>query len=589
VARKKAVDALQFSLFAPEADDDQAAAEADVAVEEAAATVHLPATAPEHVREHRLHGLQLAREALEGNARPAQPAQPAPPTQPAQPAQPTGTGSATLAGGVQVARSLGTGPYEHVSPGSASDAALSVSAFYERLRLALRFEFPDEIWVTGEIRKVTVSKGHRYIELADHDPDGTDGSTGSTRASRSDYGYSSPSSFQGQGGSRSIATLDVSCWSRQWPAIAARLDSVGVELVAGLVVRVRGRVSVWDAGAKVRFSMSDLDVEALVGGIAAARRKLLTTLESEGIIDANRRLPVPPVPLRIGLVTSANSEAHRDFTGQLDRSGLRFAVRLEHSLVQGAEAPLQIAAALRRLRRVELDLVVLVRGGGAKGDLAAFDHEAVARAILECDVPVWTGIGHTGDRSVADEIANRALVTPTACGEAVVGAVAAYLDGLATRASRLAVVAERALETAVRNVAARRSDLTRAARHELATANGSIAQARGRLEREATVAVERCASALSRRAGQVVSLCRQGLAGSGSQVERQHALLAAFDPRRQLERGWSLTRRSDGSIVRSVDGIQQGDEIVTVVADGTIVSGTQSVTRGTGNQVGAGQ
>lgn len=456
-------------------------------------------------------------------------------------------------------------PVEHEPAGTVSDTALTVAGFYERLRLALRSEFPDEIWVTGEIRKVTVSKGHRYIELADHDPDG--------------LGAQARSTGGGYGNKTAGATLDVACWSRDWPPVSHALEAVGVELTAGLVVRIRGRVSVWEAGAKIRFSMSALDVEALVGGIAAARRKLLTSLEAEGIIDANRRLAVPLVPLRIGLVTSAGSEAYRDFTGQLQRSGLEFRTRLEASLVQGADAASQIAAALARLQGEDLDLVVLVRGGGAKGDLAAFDHELVARAILSSRYPVWTGIGHTGDRSVADEIAQRALVTPTACGEAVVDAVLSYLDGLSARASRIAVVGERSIERAARDIKGRRSDLSRAARHELAAADASLRAARGRAERGATVAVERCASTLSLKANRILAMARQSLVESEHRLARAKMSLEGFDPRRQMERGWSLTRTVDGSILRSVSALSPGDAIVTMLADGTVASAVSSVTK----------
>src|ERR1039458_7485336 len=177
-----------------------------------------------------------------------------------------------------------------VEPGSASDAALSISDFYSRVKGALRETFPGEVWVTGEIRKVTTSRGHHYLELADR-LDGLDrpGSDGLAVA---------------RGGlPRNVnATLEVACWARDWPVVQYELEAVGVELTPGLVVRVRGTVTVWEGGSKLRFSMTALDVEALIGGIAAARRRLLGTLASEGLLEANRRPPLPPVPLRIGLV-----------------------------------------------------------------------------------------------------------------------------------------------------------------------------------------------------------------------------------------------------------------------------------------------
>ncbi len=517
MAHKRPAAALRFDL-------------GELAEDEAAAPAPEETPTMPEATERRAEGLRLARAALEGAA------------------------GALLAAAPDE---------ESVAAGAASDTALSVAGFYERLRRALRLEFPDEVWVTGEIRKVTVSKGHRYLELADHDPLPPGGRPG------------------GPPGGARAASLEVACWSRDWPYISARLEAVGLELAAGLVVRVRGRVSIWDAGARVRFSMSDLDVEALLGGIAAARRQLVAKLRDEGVLEANRRLAMPLVPLRIGLVTSSGSEAYRDFTGQLERSGLAFRTHLEASLVQGPGAPSKIAGALRRLQGRELDLIVLVRGGGAKGDLAAFDHEAVARAIVESRYPVWTGIGHTGDLSVADEVAQRALITPTACGEAVVDAVQRYLSGLDERSGRLAVLGRRALDRAAHAAASRRSDLARAARHELVSARAVLDGRHRRLEAAAGMALERASSSLGRRASSLASVGRHRLAVGEQELARQRAMLDAFDPRRQLERGWSLTRTTGGAIVRSVDALRPGDDVVTTLADGSFTATTRSIRRRT--------
>ena len=152
-------------------------------------------------------------------------------------------------------------------------------------------------------------------------------------------------------------------------------------------------------------------------------------------------------------MTSPGSDAYRDFTAQLTRSGFNFAIRFEPSLVQGPDAPVQIANAIRRLQRLAPDVIVVVRGGGARGDLAAFDSQEVARAVATSRVQIWTGIGHTGDQSVADEVAARALITPTACGEALVAVVAEYLAALATRARQLASKGAASLEQAAAFVA----------------------------------------------------------------------------------------------------------------------------------------
>jgi exodeoxyribonuclease VII large subunit len=428
--------------------------------------------------------------------------------------------------------------------GAATDGALTVAEFYDRVKYAMRVEFPADVWVTGEIRKVTVSKGNRYLELADHH-----GPVG-----------------------RGAATLEVACWSRDWPLIGAELHAVGMELEAGLVVRIRGRVSVWEGGARLRFSMTDLDVSALLGGIAAARRKLLVVLEQEGLLRANRQLPLPVVPIRIAIVTSAGSEAYRDFTGQLQRSGYAFDVRLEASLVQGIDAPLQIAAAIRRLHGFAPDVIVVVRGGGGKGDLAAFDSEPVARAIATSRYPVWTGIGHTGDQSVADEVAQRALITPSACGEAIVLAVSLYMDGIGARAQAIAARCDTTLERLAGRVDEGKGRLARAARHELDQAASTLALARGRAVHGVIVVTERNRATVDRQARDLARIARHALASADERLGHRRAVLDAYDPGRQLARGWSLTKTTEGRILRSVGDVAEGQRIITVLADGTLSS-----------------
>ncbi len=438
--------------------------------------------------------------------------------------------------------------------GATAEAALTVAEFYDRLRGVLAAEFADAIWVTGEIRKVTVNRGNRYLELADADGEGT-------------------------GGRGGTPMLDVACWWRDWPMIGAELQSVGLELAPGLVVRIRGRVGVWDGAAKIRFSMTDLDVAAMLGGIAAARRKLLVALQSEGLLEANRLLREPLVPLRIGLVTSAGSEAYRDFTGQLERSPYRFRVRLEACVVQGSDAAAQIAAAIRRAGESRPDVIVLVRGGGGRGDLAAFDHESVARAIATAQRPVWTGIGHTGDRSVADEVAQRALVTPTGCAEAVVAAVASYVERVDGAAGAIAARARACLDRAGDRVAESRGRLSRAARHELSRAESALVLASSRTVHGASVGLERNRGVLERQGGDLARISSHAFSSEADRLVGFRSVLAAYDPKRQLARGWSLTRGGDGRVIRSIEEVAAGDEVVTTLADGSLAARVLSRSR----------
>ncbi len=423
---------------------------------------------------------------------------------------------------------------------AAADETLTIAALYARLRRALSTEFPDEVWVSGEIRSLRESRGHRFLELAD---------AGAETASRA-------------------AQLEVVCWASEWFRVAAALNSAGVALEAGRVVRVRGRVSVWEGASRLRLVLSAIDVEALLGGIAAARQRLLRQLAAEGLLEANRALPLALVPLRIGLVTSPGSEAHRDFVGELTRSGFAFDLHVEQSLVQGQEAPRQIADALGRLARVAPDLAVVIRGGGARGDLAAFDSEEVARAIATAAFPVWTGIGHTGDRSVADEVAHRSFITPTACGQAVVGVVGAYAQHVADQVAELGRLARARLDGAAHLVEVRRQAVGRGARNQLERRADALVSVRRNLARGATASLARGSEHLAGQRAGLGDGVRRLLERTASDQAHARQVLAAYDPRRQLARGWTLTYDAAGRIVRTVAALAVGDVVTTRFSDG---------------------
>jgi exodeoxyribonuclease VII large subunit len=424
--------------------------------------------------------------------------------------------------------------------------SLSIAEFYARIRHALRSEFTEEVWVTGEIRSIRESRGHHYLELGDQMSD--------------------------QSGKQSSQQLQVVCWSRDWPAVAQALNAAGVDLEVGRVVRVRGKVGIWEGASKLQFTLTALDVEALLGGIAAARRRLLLMLEAEGLLRANAAHPVPVVPLRIGVVTSPGTEAHHDFIGELERSGIAFVLQLEATLVQGNEAPARIASALERLADFEPDLAVVVRGGGARGDLACFDAEAVARAIATAPFPVWTGIGHTGDRSVADEVAGLAFITPTACGEAIVARVSAYWEEIERRISTAGSLARARLESERHGVISARQRLSTAARYQLERRGRDVELVAARLGIVAGETVERSRSHLTTASALLSRAGERAVASGETALERRAQVLRAFDPRRQLERGWSLTRLSSGRLLRSAADARPDDVVITRLADGEITA-----------------
>jgi len=429
--------------------------------------------------------------------------------------------------------------------------ALSIAALYRQVQAAITSSFPrgQLLWVRGEIQSISDRTGHCYIDLVDHDV---------PRA-------------------RDTPVLKVNCWGRTWGPLKATLTGQGVVLEPGTVVTLRGRVEFYPPRGQVNFVATEVDVSALVGRLAARRAALLTALEAEGLLQRNRALAVPAVPLRVSLVASPGTEGYNDFLGQLRGSGLAFSVTVIRAHVQGAGAPSSVARALRVAGGSDADVTVVVRGGGSRGDLVAFDAEPVARAIASSPVPVWTGIGHTGDQSVADIVANRAFVTPTECGQELVRRVVDWWETLTGASDRVAALAAEVLRVASSRDASARARLSAATRHQLRRHEERLAGRAARLASQARHRLEDTAADAQRRSAVLGPRAVGVLEREEGRTATWRRLLAAYDVERQLERGYTITLGADGRVVRSATASAPGDVLWTRFADGRVRSTVEGV------------
>ncbi|MGH9017139.1 MAG: exodeoxyribonuclease VII large subunit, partial [Acidimicrobiales bacterium] len=224
---------------------------------------------------------------------------------------------------------------------------LSIGALLDQVSAAITRAFPrgQLVWVRGEIQSITDRTGHCYIDLID--PDAPRG--------------------------RDAKVLKVNCWQRTWAPMKASLAKQGIVLDVGTVVTLRGRVEFYAPRGQVNFIAVDVDVDALLGRLAARRAALLKALEAEGLLRRQAALPMAVPALRIGLVASPGTEGCNDFLGQVGGSGLAFTVVMVPTQVQGAAAPAALVRGITALGAAACDMIVLVRGGGAKADLVAFD------------------------------------------------------------------------------------------------------------------------------------------------------------------------------------------------------------------------
>jgi exodeoxyribonuclease VII large subunit len=400
---------------------------------------------------------------------------------------------------------------------------LGVGELVARVTRVVASAFPAEVWVRGEVHgyKPANASGHVYFELCERN------------------NRRGPTS-----------TLPVAIFRAEAERLRRKLrEYPEFKLADGLEVRLKGRVQY--SYGRLQLVVADIDPVHTLGQLAADRQRVLRALAADDLLQRNGSLPMPLLPLRLGVVTSVGSAAYEDVVHELTASGLGFTVLAADARVQGNGAELSIVRALTALTRLAPDLVLLVRGGGSRTDLVAFDGERLARAVATCPIPVLTGVGHEIDSCVVDEVAARALKTPTACAAAVVELARAAVDRS---------------ERAWAGVAATSTARLRRAEDQLTVAGARLAP-----ERLGAV-LDRAHATVLRAEGRLARGSRSALERRSSRLDVLEARVAAVDPVRALARGFSLTRRSDGRLVRSVADVSPGEPIVTVLADGRIES-----------------
>ena len=397
----------------------------------------------------------------------------------------------------------------------------SVGDLCEAVRDTFTAVFPDELWLEGEIVGLKDhSSGHVYFDLIEP----------STTGNRVDK-------------------MSVALWRGRRPSVESILSRADTgPLADGIKVRIRGELTFYAPQGRVQLQMTAIDPHHTLGQLAVDKEKVLRTLSLAGLLEANAALALPAVPLHIGLITSDGSAAYNDFVDEIASSPYPFNISLIHSSVQGADAETDLLTAITVMSEHRVDVIAIVRGGGARTDLMTFDLESVARAVAGSPVPIFSGIGHEIDRSVVDEVAHTAFKTPTACAAALVQRVATFNQRLTESSRRILALAMN--------------------RHDRATAlvSSTARTINDRTRRTLDVTEERLGATKAR----VQGLARIAVNRETQRIDRIVDLIGALHPDRVLARGFSITRNKNGEIIRGA--VAPGSEISSETASSLITS-----------------
>jgi len=360
----------------------------------------------------------------------------------------------------------------------------------------------------------------------------------------------------------------------------------------GELVEVSGRLGVYEPRGDLQLIVERMK-RAGQGDLFEAFLKLKAKLESEGLFDAARKRALPLMPRAIGLVTSLGAAALHDVVSTLQRRVPHIPVVLVAASVQGNQAPAELISALSKLYLlahrskgleanflykngvkascppVAIDVILLVRGGGAMEDLWAFNDEQLARTLAQSPVPVVCGVGHETDFTIADFVADLRAPTPTAAAELVAQPQGIWLGVLEGLQRRLQDAATRQLD--------RQNQRLDLAANRLGRPSARLASQSLRLARCAQTlpvamrhALLQQRQQLERHATQLPLAAQRGVQAQAQRLERAELRLGLLDPQLVLERGYAWLSDAQGQPVTSCKQLSPGQLARATLADGTV-------------------
>jgi len=368
----------------------------------------------------------------------------------------------------------------------------------------------------------------------------------------------------------------------------------------GLEVVVRGRVTVYEDRGELQISAEYLEPKG-AGSLQLAFEQLKAKLEAEGLFAAGRKKPVPALPSRIGIVTSAQAAALRDILNILARRHHSVSVLIYPAQVQGESASHEVASGVRYFNQQgNVDVIVVARGGGSAEDLAPFNHEGLARTVAASKIPVISAVGHETDFTITDFVADLRAPTPSAAAELVIRSrqeieeQASSLHERLNRAMRyrLLIGRQALTELAQHGAFARMMEMIRQRQQTLDDLTHRLELAeRHLLEQwrrhweivsaairhyDARLVLAGMRKELDGKTTALVALTRNLLLRHRVRSERLDTALHSLSPLAILDRGYALVFDARGKLLKDVSSLEPGDEVSARLAHGEFQA---SVTR----------
>ena len=293
-----------------------------------------------------------------------------------------------------------------------SESSIDLYELQLKLREGVEMAVPSKLWVRAEVASVQAkANGHCYLELC-----------------RNEEG-------------RTIARARAVIWRSVYSSLSLFFREVtGSELAAGMEILVKVQVS-YNEIYGMTLVIHEIEPSLSIGAAELKRRQTIARLEEEGLMDKQKELVPTMIPYRLAVISAESAAGFGDFCKQLleNEYGFAFSVELFEAAMQGETAPESIADAIKKVETSSetYDAILIMRGGGSSLDLVCFDDYGLCRAIANCNIPIYTAIGHDRDKHVADMVAFCSVKTPTALADLFIEALCAEDERIGTFSMRL--------------------------------------------------------------------------------------------------------------------------------------------------------
>ncbi len=449
---------------------------------------------------------------------------------------------------------------------------IKLSELSSLIKSSIFINFPDEYWVIAEIAQINLhtNSGHCYIDLVEKQDDSI------------------------------ITKMRANIWSNTYRIVVNNFRKItGQELQAGMKILILVKVTYHDIHG-LSLNIKDLDPGYTLGEMALKRKQVIEQLSKEGLIDLNKKLPLPPVIQNIAVISSSDAAGYGDFSSRLANNPYkyRFYYKLFPAYVQGEKADESIRSALNLCLKEKnlFDAVVIIRGGGSSVDLHCFDSYALAKEIALFPLPVFTGIGHEKDETVADRVAKIRFITPTAVAEFLISKAKEFEDNIDTLKERLVLRTLSVINKEENQINHLSSSLSKYIKEFFKNSHATIKHIVFSLQafsfsslQNPALNIKSCEARINSALIKFISDEKQSLKEKlktinektshlisiqNKIVENIHIQINLLDPLNVLKRGYSITTLN-GKVLKSIKSVKKTDAISTRLHDGKIISNVE--------------